>query len=198
MRASNKTYRLAIDSMMASLYFVLAYFSIRFGNITITPASITILIVSLLYSPGDAILVALVGELINQMAKYGPSITTPLWLVPSIMRALVISLVAMLYRKKGTYLEKHVVMYFITIIIAGLLTTTINTGVIILDGYLMNYPVSYTIIETFFRFLSSFITCIVVGILTLFIMKALEKLNIGRVPCKETKHIQQEENRMEA
>ena len=132
------------------------------------------------------------------MTKYGPSITTPLWLVPSIMRALIISLMAMLYRKKGTYLEKHVVMYFITIITAGLMTTTINTGVIILDGYLMNYPVSYTIIETLFRFLSSFITCIVVGILALFIMKALEKLNIGRVPCKKTKHIQQEENRMEA
>lgn len=177
--------------MMASLYFVLAYFAIRFGNIVITPASITILLVALLYSPGDAIMVALVGELINQMAKYGPSPTTALWLLPSLSRAIIISVVAMIYRKKNTYLEKHIVAYFITIAIAGLVTTSLNTGVIFLDGFLMNYPVSYTLIETVFRFLSSIITCIVVGCLSLPILTAINKLNIGRIPCRQT-HIKKE------
>ncbi len=184
MRTNLRIYRLAIDSMMASLYFVLAYFAIRIGNITITPASITILIVSLLYSPSDAVLVALVGELINQMAKYGPSPTTALWLMPSLLRAITISLVAMIYRRKGSYLENHHVIYFLTVIIAGLLTTSANTGVIFLDGYLMNYPVSYTLLETFFRFLSSFITCIIVSILGLIVMKALGRINVNRVPFR--------------
>lgn len=178
------TYRLAIDSMMASLYFVLAYFSIRFGNITLTPASICVVIVSLLYSPSDAIFVALVGETINQMAKYGPGPTTVLWLIPGLLRALIISFVALIYRKKNTYLENHLVSYFITIIIAGLVTTSANTGIIILDGILMNYPTSYTLLETFFRFLSSFLTCIFVGILSLPILKAVNRMNIGRIPCQ--------------
>ncbi len=178
------TYRLAIDSMMASLYFVLAYFSIRFGNITLTPASICVVIVSLLYSPGDALFVALVGETINQMAKYGPGPTTVLWLIPGMLRALILSLVALLYRKKNTYLENHPVMYFTTIIFAGLVTTGANTGIIILDGILMNYPASYTLLETCFRFLSSFLTCILVGILALPILKAINRIDVGRIPCQ--------------
>jgi uncharacterized membrane protein len=185
MRNNSTTYRLAIDSMMASLYFVLAYFAIKIGNITITPASITIVLVSLLYSPQDAILVGLVGETINQMAKYGPSPTTVLWLIPVILRASIISFSQLVCRRKGTYLERHLVLYFLIIILAGLVTTAANTGIIFLDGYLMNYPVSYTLLETLFRFLSSLITCVLVGILVLPVMKAIGKLDIKRVPYKE-------------
>lgn len=180
----NNVYRLAIDSMMASMYFVLAYFSIRLGNITITPASICIILVSLLYSPCDSLLVAIVGEMINQTAKYGIGPTTALWIIPCIIRSLIISITAAIYRNHNSYLEDHKVMYFITLMFSALMVTTTNTCVIYLDAKLLGYPISYTIIETVFRFISGIITSIVVAIISLPILYSTRKMNIGREPLK--------------
>lgn len=166
--------------MMASLYFVLTYFSIKIGNITITPASICIVLVSILYSPFDSLLVAIVGELLNQIAKYGIGPTTILWLMPGIARGLIISITAAIYRKHNTYLEDHKIMYFITLIFSALMVTTLNTLIIFLDAKLLNYPVSYTIIETVFRFISGIITTIVIAIISLPILSAARKMNLGK------------------
>lgn len=190
MNNRNQTvYRLAIDSMMASLYFVLAYFAIKIGNITITPASITIILVAIIYSPVDAISVALVGELINQTAKYGLTITTPLWLIPVLLRTIIISVVAQIFRNHNSYLEKHKVAFYITTISANLITTIANTAVIFLDAYIMNYPVSFALLETVLRFISSLITSIVVTTLSLPILKAVSKINLQREPLKKDKKI---------
>lgn len=183
MRKQKTIFRLAIDSMMAALYFVLAFFSIRFGNITISMASLTILLVSLLYSPMDALAVALIGELINQTARYGFTPTTALWIIPVLARALILSVFAHIHRKKGSYLECHVLPYYLIVLFASLITTVLNTGIIFLDGYLMNYPVSFTLIETGFRFLSSVITSIIVSSIGLPILKALDKIDVGRIKC---------------
>ena len=177
---SLSVYRLSIDSMMAALYFVLAYLAIRIGNITITPASVTIVIVSLLYSPLDALSVALVGELLNQMVRYGASPTTALWLMPVLLRASIISLTAHFCRKKGTYLENHLIGYFITLMIAALFTTAANTGIIYLDAWLLKYPVEYKRFETIFRFISGMVTSVLVAILAIPVVKVTSKMKIGR------------------
>lgn len=173
----NKTVlRLSIDSMMAALYFVLAYFSIRLGNnLTISLGSLVIVLTSLLFDPLDSICVALIGESINQLAKYGISITTGLWLIPPLVRALTISITAYIYKKKGYFLEDKKVAYFLTIIIAALFTTACNSGIIIVDAMLLDYPSSFTLVSMGFRFLSSFITSIVVSIIAILIIKPLRK-----------------------
>lgn len=178
-------FRLCLDSLLAALYFVLSLYSVKMGNIRITFASFAIILSGLLYSPSDALLVAFVGEMLSQLLQYGFTPTTFLWIIPSLFRAGMVSLFQVIARRKGTYLENHLLAYSLLMLLTFLLTTSINTGLIFLDAYLMNYPVSFTILETIFRFLSSIVTCVVVSILCLFLIKGLSKADIGRIPCRK-------------
>lgn len=190
MRHSVVVYRLCIDSMMAALYVILAYFALRIGNITFTPASICILLVALLYEPSEAVLVAALGEMLNQAFKYGFGPTTVLWMLPAILRAVIVSLVAVLFRRRGTYLEEHTFWYYFTLISASLVVTAANTGVIYLDAYIYQYPAEYTAFETLYRFLTSLGTSIVVATILLPVMRALNHVDIGRVKKKQPENIE--------
>lgn len=172
--------RMAIVAVMAALYFVLAFLKISIGNIRITPASIAIIIVALLYSPGDAIMVALVGEFLQQVVGYGITATLPLWLIPPIIRATIISVTAYFFRMYDQHLEEHYVIYFITVVVAAVFTTGANTGIIYLDAFLLEYPVAYVQLETLFRFISGMITAIIVGALSIPVVKALRMLKVGQ------------------
>ena len=186
----NRIMRLCSDSMMAALYVILAYFSFRIGNLTFSLASLPVLLIALLYSPSDAILVALVGEFLNQTLKYGLGPTTVLWMIPGALRALVVSLVQMIYRHKGKYLEEHLLMYYVTMLFASLLLTTASTGVIYLDAYLYNYPAEYTAFETLYRFLSSLVTSILISSILIPVIRALNHVSfVGRLP-KKTKEVE--------
>lgn len=184
MNSQKVIYRLAIDSMMAALYFVLAYFSFSFGNVRITIASLVIVMVSFLYSTKDSLMVALIGELINQCAKYGFTPTTALWILPVLLRALLLSLFATLSRRRGQYLENRTFLYYFSCLFVSLIVTVVNTGILFFDGFLMNYPVSFTLIETLFRFLSSIVTSFVVSSISLPILRSLNRLDINRIKIK--------------
>ncbi len=176
MRRNNIIYRLALDSMLAALYFILTYITIRVGNFHITFASIMVVIPSLLFGLPDALLIALLGEFLNQVLTYGIMVTTPLWILPPLFRALIISIVSMVYKKKNDALENHIIIYFITTIIAGLITSIANTAVTFLDGYIIGYSVSFVLLTTCFRFLINIATSIVVSIIALPIVKVLKKI----------------------
>lgn len=178
MRRNNIIYRLALDSMLAALYFILTYVTIRVGNFHITFASIMVVIPSLLFGLPDALLIALLGEFLNQVLTYGIMITTPLWILPPLFRALIISIVSMIYKKKNDALENHIVIYFITTIIAGLITSIANTAVTFLDGFIIGYNVSFVLLTTCFRFLINIATSIVVSIIALPIVKVLKRIVI--------------------
>ena len=181
---NKSVYRLAVDSMMAALYIALSMLSIHVGpNLILSPASLPIILVSLLYAPLDALLVSCVGELLKQMISYGPSPTTVLWILPVMLKSLIISLTASIYRHKGSYLENHKVAYFVTLVVSFLVTTLANTGVIILDSRLMGYPDGLTWILTLTRFLSSLLTSLLLALLSLPILHVVKKINIGREPA---------------
>ncbi len=187
--------RMAIVAVMAALYFVLAFLKISIGNIRITPASIAIVIIALLYSPGDAIMVAFVGEFLQQLVgPYGITPTLPLWLIPPMIRAAIISLTAYFFRRNDQHLEDHYVIYFITVVVAAIHTTGANTGIIYLDAFLLDYPVAYVQFETLFRFISGMITAIIVGALSIPVVKALRKLKIGQSLTKSEKEANEKLN----
>jgi uncharacterized membrane protein len=179
-------YRLAIDAMMASLYFVFAFLaSIRIGpNVNITPASLAIILVAVMYSPADALLVAIVGEMINQIARYGLTPTTALWLVPVILRALIISVVAHIFRRNDKYLEENIPAYLVTLAIAAIVTTVANTYVIYIDAQLFHYPDGLTLVQTILRLISGIITSSVMAFISIPLIKAVSKLDIGRTLTK--------------
>ena len=175
MRRNKIIYRLALDSMLAALYFILTYVTIRVGNFHITFASIMVVIPSILFGLPDSIFIALLGEFLNQILTYGISITTPLWILPPLFRALMISCFSTYFIKKNDRLENHIIIYFIVVLVGGLLTSIANTGVTFLDGYIMGYSVNFVLLTTIFRFLINIATSIVVAIVSLPIVKLLRR-----------------------
>ena len=175
MRRNRIIYRLCLDSMMAALYFILTYVSIRIGEYHITFASLMVILSSLLFGLPDSLMIAGLGEFLNQTLSYGITITTPLWILPPLFRALIISLVSMHFRKKKDRLQNHKILYFTTIVLAGLITSAFNTLATYLDGIIYGYPVNFILLTTLVRFLINAITAVILSLLALPVSRGLEK-----------------------
>ena len=171
------TRRLVYDALLMALYVLFAKLTIQLQDIRITLAPLPILVASLFFLPYDACLVAGLGEFIIQLTgEYGLTPTTPLWILPPIIRALLLSLPSYFYRKRGSRIENHLAIYFLVILLSALFTTVANTGVWFLDAYLMAYPFPYTLLTTILRGIAGLITSFVIGALALPLSKALQKV----------------------
>ena len=95
--------RICTDGVLIALYFVLTTFSLRMGNLRITFASLIVIVATLLFSTLDACLIAMLGELLTQVLQYGMTVTTPMWLLPPAIRALVLGLFFYVARKFGIF-----------------------------------------------------------------------------------------------
>jgi uncharacterized membrane protein len=125
---------------MAALYVILNNtLAIRAGNIHITFASLPVVVTALLFGPVQAAVTALLGELMNQLYLYGISITTPLWLIPPVLRGLVIGTAALWAQRAGRPLEQRPILGYGVCILAALLTTIANTAVIAADALIFHY-----------------------------------------------------------
>lgn len=160
-----------------ALYVVLSKFTIPIDalGVRITFASLPLVVSALFFPPIDSVIVGGLGELLVQLTgQYGLSVTTPLWLLPPMIRCLTIAIPAYLYRKKEDRLEKHIVLYFTVIMSAALLTTLANTGVWFLDAMIMEYPYPYTIISTVIRGAIGLATALVIGGVCLPVARAVQ------------------------
>lgn len=191
------TRRLVFDAMLMALYVILAKLTIPIQGIRITLAPLPIVFASLFFLPYDACMVAGLGEFIIQMTgSYGLTPTTPLWILPPILRAIFIALPAWLYRRKEDRLENHIVIYFVVILFSALITTLANTGVWFLDAYIMEYPYPYTLITTVIRGVVGILTAIVVGALCLPLSRVMKKIIAFKTNIK-TRSNEAEENKTE-
>ena len=183
----SKTKRLSTDAVLTALYLVLAMFvTIKTGNLRFSFASLPIVVCALLYGPADACIVAALGEFMNQMLGYGFTVTTPLWLVPPAIRGLIIGLTAAAALKKGTRLEKNPAKYYSICILAAIVTTLANTGVIWLDSIIMGYyTFAYVFGDFLVRLVTGIITAALVGIIAVPVSSALEKSGFGQAPAAQ-------------
>ena len=108
MRKQNTVYRLAIDAMLAGLYIILAYFTIKIQLVQIAFTGIVVIIAALLYSPVDGVIVALIGSFVGQLTSYGLTPTTILWMLAPMLRGLMIGIFAWASRRGGRYLEENI------------------------------------------------------------------------------------------
>ena len=179
--------RICGDGMLLAIYIVLSTLTVRITpNLQITFTGIAIIMASVLYGFPDAIFVALFGSFIAQLrGPYGLSITTPIWMIPPILRAVVFGLVYDLYLKKGVKLEDKRWLYITFAILAGLVTTIANTGAIYLDAIIWQYPVSMAIVESVFRFFSSIASSIFIALISLPIIYALRNAGLIHNRIKE-------------
>lgn len=172
--------RICGDGMLLAMYIVLSTLTVRLTpNLQIAFTGLTIIMAVVLYGLPDAILIAVLGSFIGQArGAYGLSITTPLWMVPPILRAVVFGIAYEIFLRKGIKLEDKKVLFIVFAIIAGLVTTIANTGAIFLDAMIFEYPVSMAVVESIFRFVSSILSSIFIALVTLPIIYALKNANL--------------------
>lgn len=172
--------RICGDGMLLAMYIVLSTLTVRLTpNLQIAFTGLTVIMAVVLYGLPDAILIAVLGSFIGQArGAYGLSITTPLWMVPPILRAVVFGIAYEIFLKKGIKLEDKKVLFIVFAIIAGLVTTIANTGAIFLDAMVFEYPVSMAVVESIFRFVSSILSSVFIALVTLPIIYALKNANL--------------------
>jgi len=177
-------YHISLQAMFIALYFVLAKITLSFGNLHLTLASLPLLVSALLLGFGDTVMIAFLGEFLIQVFSYGVTLTTPLWLLAPVVRALILGAAAAFYHKKGLELDHKVLPYYLTVVFSALLVTAINTGVLFLDALIVGYPFTFVWLETLLRFLSGFVTAVVVALLAHPLADALRKLSPSLSPAK--------------
>lgn len=172
--------RITGDGMLLAIYIVLSVITVKITpNLQITFTGIAIIMAIVLYGWTDGILIALLGSFVSQLrSAYGLTITTPIWMIPPILRAVVFGLFYHIYLKKGILLQDKKILFFVYMAIAGLVTTIANTGAIYLDAYIFQYPVALALAESIFRFISSIASSLVISGLSLPIIYALKSAGL--------------------
>jgi len=128
------TRQLALDAMLAAMVAVLGYVSLDFTSIKITFESVPILIGALLFGPADGAAIGLVGTLVYQLLRYGVSATTALWILPYVLCGLLVGWYAGRHKFDLTQGQTLAV-----VVLAELMVTVLNTGVIYVDSKLYGY-----------------------------------------------------------
>ncbi len=157
-------HRIAIDAMLTALYFALSYFSIPIGGIEISLASFPVVLSALVFGPLDSAFVALLGEFLDQVLKYGVTLTTAFWIIPPMLRGLTIGLFAFFFAKRGRRLEENLFAYILVAILGAFLTSGGNTLASYLDSLVYDYPLALVYVMMAIRFAVGMITAIIIAL----------------------------------
>ena len=175
-QTNNRILRIVIVGMLAALCFVLsAYVSIKAGSMKFTFAGLPILLAALLFGPVDGMLVGGIGEFLSQVIGYGLTPTTVLWIIPAVVRGLMVGLYAK--AKKG---NPGIVGSSVMIILSSLVVTLLNGLVIWADAVIMGYySFAYVFGSTGWRFLASLITAVLYCVVIIPLTAALRKSGVA-------------------
>ncbi len=130
--------RLTLNAVLAALYVVFAtLLSFKTPFFEVSLVSVPIFLSAALFG-ADAIFVALLGSLIEQLlSPYGLSVTTPLWMAPPVLLAAVAALGFLLLRHQ----RENASAVLLLLLFCEVLLTVSNTAALYLDGYIMGYAV---------------------------------------------------------
>ena len=167
----SKTKRLAVDAMLAAMFFVLSMFSINLPGMKITLDSLPILVAAALLGPLDGLAVGLVGSFLNQMITYGFTATTLLWILPAGLRGLLVGLYA---KRRGFSMSLRQTI-FITVTTA-LVVTALNTLLLYIDSWVYSYSYVAALPTIVLRIIAGVITAVVFSLLLPSILSALRRI----------------------
>lgn len=163
-------------AILTALYVLLTMVSVRAGNLRITFASLPVVVCGVLFGPVQAGLVALLGEFLNQMLSYGFSATTVLWLVPPMVRGLLVGMAGVQCRKSETLLHHHPVWLYSVCLLAAVATTLCNTAVIYLDSRIYGYYTPGYVMGSFLlRLATGLVTAMVVTTVSVPLLRMLQR-----------------------
>ncbi len=181
MSQSSKHIRnLVLDAVMIAMFVVLSRFmTIQFGNIKITLAALPIIFVAFHLGIIHVTVVAAIAEFLSQLLGYGLTLTTPLWIIPVVVRGVLICILAslLLKAKKIDIREMKHYEYFVILLITGFIVTVLNTAVIALDALIFGYySYAYVFGDLFFRLVSMVISTVVYTIITKTVIDTLRRV----------------------
>lgn len=172
-KRSERIKRLVIDAMLVGIFVVLSlYASVDVWVMKFTFNGIAIILAALLFGLKDACAVAILGAFLEQLLTYGLSVTTPLWILPALCRALLVGGYAQLVR----FRYRPLVMMAV-VVASSVLVTVVNTGVMWLDSVIMGYySFAYVFGKILPRFGAGIITALLYGGLTMALLPRVSAL----------------------
>ena len=132
-------YAMCRVAVMAALYLPLARMAIEIGTLKLSFGSLPVTVLAMLAGPAEAVAAAAIGEFLKQLLSYGFTATTLLWVIPSVLRGVLIGLAASRLTRTGRRLEERAVICYAVNVGAALVTTLANTLVIWADSVLYGY-----------------------------------------------------------
>ena len=142
--------RLTTNAVLIALYVVLSFVSLNFGFLKLSFALLPVFLSALCFGAVDAVAVGAVASFIQQMLTYGFTATTVLWMLPPIVLGALVGLYA-----RSKQFDMTIRQHAFIIAIGCLTVTTINTGVMLIDGWVYGYPVAFTFSVVSLRYVSS-------------------------------------------
>ena len=157
LRNQSIVFKMTLMGLSLALYVVLSYASINLQFIKISMTGLPIIFIAVVYGPIEGMLVGGIGEFFCQLvSQYGLTPTTPLWVLPAVVRGLIVGL---LFKQKDV--KEHLKLWIFTVILCCLAVTGINTFVIWLDAKLFEYPSGLTYITILLRFVGSIASAVI-------------------------------------
>lgn len=160
---------MAVDAVLIAMYVVLNSISFRTANIKFTLDAFPIIVGAVMFGPLHGSIIGFLGSGIYQLffSGYGISPTTLLWMLPVVIRGLIVGL----YSRHKSYEPPMGGLVAITIL-AGVLTTAFNTLALYVDSIIYHYY-SYELV--FGLLIPKFIISIVLAIVFALIIPSLVK-----------------------
>ena len=177
MRVNSTIRRLALSGVLAALYLALCYLDISFGRYKITLAATVIYFVSLCFGPADCFFVCFVGVFLDQLL-YGLTPTTLLWMLPPLLRPILINPITYHYGKKGIHMEDKKILSISLIIISSLLVSATNSLVFYLDSLIIGYPYKAVLLDNILQAIITMGTGVLEAFLLFPLVKAIRKANL--------------------
>ena len=164
---------MAIDAMLIAMHVVLNTFSLKALNFKFTFDSFPIVVGAVMFGPLHGSLIGLLGSACYQFffSGYGITPTTPLWILPAVVRGLIIGI----YSKKKSFEPPKKGLVAICIL-AGVVVTSLNTVAIYTDSMLFNY-FSYELVfgSIVPRYIASIIIAVVFALIVPALIKGIRK-----------------------
>ncbi len=176
MGSKNTILRMCEISMISALSFVLGRLTLSVDNLKITFAAFPILLLAYI-SPywGDAAVASFVTQFLGQMLEYGLSITTVLWIFPSVFRAVIFWVLVHKVLKDNFNKSFY---YYVGAVIIAMSVTVLNTLVMALDAIIFGYYTTVYVYGMFFVRLGS-------GILSMLLMSYVVALIAPMIKVKK-------------
>ena len=140
------TRRLAINAVLISMYVVLRFFNIPFGNsFRFTLAPFPVILCALLFGPVDGLLVGFLGEFLSQvLGPYGLTPTTLLWCIGETARGCTLGLCSVLFLRKWLVSTDRpnlhqLALLLVCCILTGVLASFGQTFALYVDSKMFGY-----------------------------------------------------------